>query len=394
MHAPPSVAGCGMVAIWFRLTYKANQSSQSNLIRRKMSDSILRKYEEDLHVYQSFSAAVSALIDQLLRLEGIQIHSINHRCKTLVSLKGKVGKKQHYQQLDEITDLAGVRLITHYEDDVDRVAKIIEAEFTVDSENSIDKRAAMDPDKFGYLSLHYVVSLNGERSALRENHSYAGLKAEIQIRSILQHSWAEIEHDTGYKSEVEVPRHIRRRFSRLAGLLEIADREFIDIRKELAAYSKEVAEKIERSVSSSPDNHSDPLPLDKITILNFLSHDPLIAEFDSALAARLGANLADTIILGSRDISRLTKLGIKDLSELHIALHQCQDLIMKRIEQLYAEWGGKVDFNIQHGTSMHLLMHALIAKQIPKELREDFLLESGYGSKPSFLADLEALVHS
>jgi ppGpp synthetase/RelA/SpoT-type nucleotidyltranferase len=359
-----------------------------------MSDAILKKYENDHDVYESFSSAVSALVTQLLRLEGIQVHSINHRCKTIASLKGKVAKKRSYQQLEEITDLAGVRLITHYEDDVDRVAKVIEAEFLVDSKNSIDKRVAMDPDKFGYLSLHYVVSLNEERASLRENHSYAGLKAEIQIRSILQHSWAEIEHDTGYKSEAEIPRHIRRRFSRLAGLLEIADREFIDIRNELAAYSKEVTEKIENSVSSASKSDADPLPLDKITIENFVSHDPLITKLDSLLVARLGGRLTDIGTIDSKFIRRLIDLGINSIPELKASLDEYENLVLKRIEQVYTDHGSDTGFEIDKGASLHFFIHVLIAKRIPQEDREDYLIESGYASSPGFLAQLEELAHT
>ena len=65
-----------------------------------------------------------------------------------------------------------------------------------------------------------------ERMVLRENKAFEGLKCEIQIRSVLQHAWAEIEHDLGYKSELTIPKEVRRSFSRLAGLLELGDKEF------------------------------------------------------------------------------------------------------------------------------------------------------------------------
>lgn len=235
---------------------------------------LISSFEAERDKYNSFSETLGALIARLLAADGIELHSVGHRCKTVNSFKGKVDKKNTYENLEEVTDLAGVRLITHYEDDVDRVAKVIESEFEVDRDNSIDKRMALDPDRFGYLSLHYVVSLRADRAALKEYTAFLGLKAEVQIRSILQHTWAEIEHDTGYKSDVEVPKHIRRRFSRLAGLLELADQEFIGIREALKDYSIDVAAKVETSIElreSEPE-----VFIDKVSLAKFYEVDPLV----------------------------------------------------------------------------------------------------------------------
>jgi ppGpp synthetase/RelA/SpoT-type nucleotidyltranferase len=116
---------------------------------------------------------------------------------------------------------------------------MVEREFVVDRTNSVDKRTLLDPDRFGYQSLHYVAALSVARTGLAEYGRFTGLRVEIQIRSTLQHAWAEIEHDLGYKSAAGVPRDIRRRFSRIAGLLELADEEFSVIRRDLDAYTSE-----------------------------------------------------------------------------------------------------------------------------------------------------------
>jgi ppGpp synthetase/RelA/SpoT-type nucleotidyltranferase len=63
----------------------------------------------------------------------------------------------------------------------------------------------------------------------------------------LQHAWAEIEHDLGYKTALGVPRNVRRQFSRLAGLLEIADTEFASIRDRLSSYERDLPGLIEQS---------------------------------------------------------------------------------------------------------------------------------------------------
>jgi len=109
-------------------------------------------------------------------------------------------------------------------------------EFTIDWDNWEDKSNMLDPDRFGYLSVHYIATLSPERIALMDYKKFSSCQFEIQVRSILQHAWAEIEHDLGYKSEIAIPRDVRRRFARMAGLLETADEEFGRIRDEREKY--------------------------------------------------------------------------------------------------------------------------------------------------------------
>ncbi|MCQ5042062.1 hypothetical protein NE654_13385, partial [Akkermansia muciniphila] len=73
-----------------------------------------------------------------------------------------------------------------------------ENEFIIDRDISIDKRKSLDPKRFGYRSLHYVVHIDPKYVKAQEYHKYHNLKLEIQISSILQYTWAEIEHDLGY----------------------------------------------------------------------------------------------------------------------------------------------------------------------------------------------------
>lgn len=90
-------------------------------------------------VYHKFSAKVEDIL--LHAIKGIKIINVNKRVKTLESLSDKLIKKQSkYNDINEITDIVGVRVITLFSDDVDGVARIVESEFDVDIENSIDKR--------------------------------------------------------------------------------------------------------------------------------------------------------------------------------------------------------------------------------------------------------------
>ena len=195
-------------------------------------EKILDLYRKKHDLYNDFTHEMQELITNLLMGKNIRIHSIVSRTKEENSLKNKIDQKK-YTQLEEITDLCGVRIITYFSDDVDQIADIIQESLAIDPANSVDKRKLLSPTQFGYLSLHLVAGLKPDQLQLPYYQKFKNCKVEIQICSILQHAWAEIEHDLEYKSKTTISYNTRRSFSRLAGLLEIADTEFVKLREHL-----------------------------------------------------------------------------------------------------------------------------------------------------------------
>jgi hypothetical protein len=225
--------------------------------------------------------------------------------------------------------VCGVRIITHFADDVDRVAKVVEAEFVIDRVNSIDKRATMDPKQFGYLSVHYIVSLPAARAGLREYSRYSACVAEIQIRSVLQHAWAEIEHDLGYKSASAVPRDTVRQFSRIAGLLEVADEGFVALRRRLSDYALEVNAKIEYKSSE--------LLIDAVSIKALIDSDNNIRKIDDLVREAAKSPLMDLppeII--ALQVSAASALGFRTIGDLKAAI-QSNDARISRFGLAYIE---------------------------------------------------------
>lgn len=109
-------------------------------------DNILSDYDKNVSLYEILSRKISALLEGLIRDEGLYVHSIHHRVKQRDSLSRKLNKPDaSYKKLGDLTDIAGVRVITYFSSDVDRVADIIRGEFTVDTEHSIDKGALWLP---------------------------------------------------------------------------------------------------------------------------------------------------------------------------------------------------------------------------------------------------------
>lgn len=223
--------------------------------------------------------------------------------------------------MSDVTDTAGVRIISYFEDEVDKIAECIDQEFEVDWDDSVDKRTMLDPDRFGYLSIHRVVRLLPERAQFIEYRRFPDLKCEVQIRSILQHAWAEIEHDLGYKTKLSVPKHVRRSFSRLAGLLEIADKEFISLRNELTEY--------EYSVSEQLVEKPQVVPIDKVSLKAFKSSNETLREIDHAIAEAAGANLSPrSDDYFEKDVFELNYLNVITIADLEILLQENKEKII------------------------------------------------------------------
>lgn len=207
---------------------------------KKSVAEIVTWYSGKRSIYEQLSKKVESIIREIIADEGIPFHEVNSRTKEISSFAKKIEDPKYSDPITQITDLAGIRIITYVESDSEKVCKVLEANLEIDPENSIDKSKSLGVDKVGYRSIHYVAKLPPDRIKLPEYKKFKGLYFEIQIRTILQHAWAEIEHDKNYKFSGELPVHLKRRFKVLAGVLELADREFNLIANEIDDYIKVV----------------------------------------------------------------------------------------------------------------------------------------------------------
>jgi ppGpp synthetase/RelA/SpoT-type nucleotidyltranferase len=210
------------------------------------TDALVRQFQDKRQLYEAFTVRLRTLLEDLLEAADIRVHLIEGRTKEVASLAEKVCRpgKTYQQSIDEIPDLSGLRIIAYYIDDVDTIAELIKAEFDVDSESSIDKRQLLEENEFGYLSVHFVVRLHPNRAAQTEWCKFHGIKAEIQVRTVLQHSWAAISHLLQYKSKHDIPKALRRKLFRLCGIFELADEEFLALRRAHESLSSEIESKI------------------------------------------------------------------------------------------------------------------------------------------------------
>lgn len=324
---------------------------------------LTERFKETLNTYENFKAKLDSLIRDLLQQNNINFHKIESRVKGIANLDEKITRKnEKYEKLADITDIVGIRIITYFEDEVDKIATIMKSEFTIDIENSIDKRQ-LDADKFGYRSLHFVLSLKNDRKKLTEYKKFKDLNFEIQIRSVLQHAWAEIEHDIGYKNEISIPDILKRSFYRVAALLETADIEFVNIKKELEHYKYSLEENIK--------NTPEAVDLNLLSLTAFMEENKNIKILDESLALHNNLQLLSNQFEANNILTKLDFLKINTVKDLEIALEQYSKYILPFSKLWYKtrNQNGKVS----RGISIFYLCYIILGQMNDIKLAEEYI---------------------
>ncbi|MBS2016352.1 MAG: GTP pyrophosphokinase family protein [Deltaproteobacteria bacterium] len=311
------------------------------------TDALLEEFDQLVPALGARGEALARdLRERLARDPTLKIHSVAWRLKGRESLVRKLGRPDRsYSDLWALTDLVGVRVITYFADAVDRVGKIVESELPVDFTHSTDKRRRETTD-FGYRSLHYVCRLG---DPLPERACF-----ELQVRTVLEHAWAEIEHDLGYKASEEIPAGVRRRLSRLAGLLELADQEFGEIRSDLERYARSLPARIETSGSS--------VALDRFSLAALLECAE-VETLDSTIAGALQKELGEEPFYPGYLLKMLVASGVRTADDARRGAREHADAITSMVgpyfqltESLWQLSPRQMD-RIPRGYSLFFLAH-------------------------------------
>lgn len=277
---------------------------------------ILEEYRASILAFKKIQEIVMKVLRSKIDENKLYVTGLESRIKEERSLAGKLELKGHkYQSLSDITDIFGARVITFYTDEVDKISSLVSDCFTVDWENSVDKRKMHQIDSFGYNSLHYICSIPPslyQDPALPEINK---IRFEIQMRTALQHVWSTINHDTGYKSGFEIPREYIRSINCLAGMLEMADNEFSHIRTSINEYRR----KVENLVSGG---HFEEVPLDGDSFKSYMGMNPLQPLVDK-IAAINQAEIYQTSVMPYLEVLR--HLGFKTLKDLDNLVRKYKD---------------------------------------------------------------------
>ncbi len=208
-----------------------------NIPIQKQKD-FIKEFEKIRPVYVEFARLLEKIllnaVNQLGYLAIVQV-----RVKKVVSFSNKIIMKDKYKNpLTDVTDLCGGRVIVHFQSQVAAVCDFIKKNFTIDEANSLDLKSKLKVNEFGYRSVHYIITpTKSSIMGIPIKKKFRTLKAEIQVRTLAEHIWADISHDRIYKTELTIPEEWKREAARLSAILENADNTFASMSQAIDSVS-------------------------------------------------------------------------------------------------------------------------------------------------------------
>ncbi len=296
-------------------------------------DEIKRRYTNDYcPILEQYSIDVVNFIEYLLKKADIDYLTIDYRVKNAESFINKIKRKSYADPFFEVKDLAGIRIVTYYIDDVIKIADIMARHFFIESDHSEDKLNSLEIYEFGYRSFHLICKITGEREKLPEWEKYSDKPIEIQIRTISQHAWASISHKMDYKALIDVPKELRRKLFRLSAIFELADEQLIELRDESLNLSEKYKKMIKR--------HEFDVPINFNTILDYLKEKKISDEWSiiakkTELAEYKGEFYSENSI--QRLCATLNGLKVDSITELDNLINKHKFEAVSIINRIYRE---------------------------------------------------------
>lgn len=205
-------------------------------------EEIRKKYIKNIELYDSLGKNLVDSILTLLKENTIKVLSVTYRVKDVTSFIEKIDRKSYEDPLNDIEDICGIRIICYYKKDIELINTILSEELKI--YESTDKESKLKYDQFGYRSHHLIASIKNDWEKVPSFRNLSKLKTEIQIRTVLMHAWAEIEHSLAYKNEAQTPSQFRRKIHRISAKLEEADEQFEELKKESEEYQIGIVESV------------------------------------------------------------------------------------------------------------------------------------------------------
>lgn len=219
-------------------------------------DTEVAAFAQHVEHFQQAAEAIRHSITSRLSDDGLNHHDVRSRVKTPESTQEKIarvdsqGNERYPGGPFKLDDLIGVRVILYVESDIDAVAIALSSQYICHDDE--DKTAVnRKTGGIGYGGRHLTLEVPAENTP-GGCEKYIGQRFEVQIRTVLQHAWAEFEHDIRFKGSHTDNAEISRAFTMASTLIELADQQFVSISEMLKrSQDKAVPEGSEELTSGS-----------------------------------------------------------------------------------------------------------------------------------------------
>lgn len=285
-----------------------------DLDRAKLKDI----YDELYPVYEEILQSLHQQIRQLLEANG-NFFTIKGRVKrfdTYFDKLIKISRHEHVSDTAAVTDILGLRIVCPFLEDLKMVENLIKTQFKVVEMDRKGSRYSIG--EFGYDSVHFLIRI--DPIYRRRDLPYTSGVCEVQLRTILQDAWAEVEHELIYKSDINLPNEsIRRKLASLNATLTLSDLIFQEIRdyqKEIRERDKKRRQSLEVRLADTPDLYEDTvLPRENgqssayaEDVNAIIGEDNLEKALLAALTAHSGGQLKSAVEI----YSSILRLKIRD----------------------------------------------------------------------------------
>lgn len=254
---------------------RPNKQEEQEWLREQIT-----KYVEMFTRYQTYAQVLREVLEKAVKKHA-PLAIVQTRSKPIAGFGEKALRKRfkYKDSVNRITDLCGGRVIVPTVTEIKAISEFIERHFEIDWENTVDVTQRLKPAEFGYRAVHYVVRFKPGVFPTKDidveiPEEVFGLRAEIQVKTILEHAWGVFAHDRAYKGAFKIPQKWEREMAALAAILEDTDSSFARIEAGLQRYAATYG------AYMSKEQMQDEIKNLKI----ILSHDP----GNAALAARIG----------------------------------------------------------------------------------------------------------
>ncbi len=223
----------------------------AEMISREEHENQINRYSKERDVYVLYARVLQAVLENACK-SSVPQALVQSRAKTVSSFAEKCVRKFGVKYIDpakQFTDLCGARVIVQTLEQVQAVKNFIEANFEILEKE--DKGLLLQQDEFGYRDMHYIVRLKEGREIgfdSADKETIGTRSAEIQVRTWVQHAWADTLHDRIYKTQIKLSPEINRTGALLAAIMEDGDRTFSRLAQEIDGIVANYSEHAKKNV--------------------------------------------------------------------------------------------------------------------------------------------------